>query len=98
MEPLAAPRSASTGLPPLEVDEEVRLQQAGVELFLTDPSDGRAEEEDGGAGTLVITTRSVLWLSALEGKGYRVAFPTISLHAISRGATPLPLPLAPATG
>ena len=81
-------RHPATGLPPLEVDEEVRLQQQGVQLFLT----GAAEGGEGN-GTLVITTRSVLWLSSTdEAKGYKVDFPTISLHAISRDPASFAMP------
>ena len=50
MEPLAA--CCANGLPPLELDEEVRLQQENVQLFLCSSS-----SVDGCGGRLVITTR-----------------------------------------
>jgi nucleotide-sensitive chloride channel 1A len=88
LEKLAATRSAATGLPALEVDEEVRLRQGAVQLFLTG---GAAAGE--GEGELVITTRHVIWLSSADGeKGYKVDFPTISLHAISRDPASFPMP------
>ena len=88
LEKLAATRSAATGLPALEIDEEVRLRQGGVQLFLTG---GAAAGE--GEGELVITTRHVIWLSSADAeKGYKVDFPTISLHAISRDLGSFPMP------
>lgn len=79
-------RSVATGLPPLELDEEVRLRQPGVQLFLTG---GAAAGE--GEGELVITTRHVIWLASAD-KGYKVDFRTISLHAISRDPASFPMP------
>jgi nucleotide-sensitive chloride channel 1A len=88
LEKISATRSAATGLPPLELDEEVRLQQAGVQLYLTGGAEGGE-----GEGTLVLTTRNVLWLSSTDAaKGYKVDFPTISLHAISRDPASFPVP------
>lgn len=88
LEKLSTTRSATTGLPPLELDEEVRLRQDGVQLFLT----GGAPAGEG-EGELVITTRHVIWLCSRDkDKGYKVDFPTISLHAISRDPASFPMP------
>ena len=79
-------RSVATGLPPLELDEEVRLRQPGVQLFLTGGAAAGV-----GEGELVITTRHVIWLASAD-KGYKVDFRTISLHAISRDPASFPMP------
>lgn len=90
LEKLSGARSEATGLPPLEPDEEVRLRQQGVRLYLTG---GAADGEGEGEGELVITTRNVMWLSSADGgQGYKVDFPTISLHAISRDPASFPMP------
>ncbi|KAL6060388.1 Methylosome subunit pICln [Balamuthia mandrillaris] len=83
---IAAQERRSDGTPVLpEEDEEVRLVQPHATLYLGETKEGE--------GTLYVTTKHVIWLSAEdESKGYSMDFYYILLHAISRDSSAFPYP------
>lgn len=83
----SAPARDPAGGPVLDkdADEEMHLTQPGVCLCFGD------ESEPNHPGTLYITTRSVHWLSDTDmGKGFKTAFRSITMHAVSRDTETFP--------
>jgi len=75
----------AAGRPQLEVDEQVSFTADNTQLFL------RADKSEG-QGTLFVTTKHLIWLSLDHSVGYRMDYPYVLLHAVSRDTSSFPHP------
>ena len=75
----------AAGRPQLEVEEQVSFTADNTQLFL------RADKSEG-QGTLFVTTKHLIWLSLDHSVGYRMDYPYVLLHAVSRDTSSFPHP------
>jgi nucleotide-sensitive chloride channel 1A len=75
----------SAGKPLLGPEESIAFTSDRTQLFL------RAEKSEG-MGTLYVTTKHLIWQSLDGSVGYRMDYPYVLLHAVSRDTSSFPHP------
>lgn len=75
----------AAGKPVLEPEESISFTSDNTRLFL------RADKAEGD-GTLFVTTKHLIWLSADRSVGYRMDYPYLLLHAVCRDTSSFPHP------
>lgn len=74
-----------SGRPQLDADEQVSFTADNTSLFL------RGDKSEG-AGTLFVTTKHLIWMALDRSAGYRMDYPYVLLHAVSRDTSSFPHP------
>ncbi|TFK40215.1 regulator of volume decrease after cellular swelling-domain-containing protein [Crucibulum laeve] len=77
---------ASTPVSFSDIPPVIRYKEDDVAVSIDPPLKGFSTE-DAARGTLYVLT-SVLAFMSTTGRGFQIEYPTITLHAISRGDTP----------
>ncbi|TFK97011.1 regulator of volume decrease after cellular swelling-domain-containing protein [Pterulicium gracile] len=66
-----------------DIPSVLRLQKDGVDVLFDPPMEGG----DAKQGSLYITESALFYFSQTTSKGFRIEYPSITLHAISRAAS-----------